>query len=99
MSETAPRRLDSDPDEVTSSVPEDHPVRDLANSCKLVYLALRAEGPLTQPAIARWTGMPQRTVRSGLNDLLEANVVQYWTHTRDTRKYVYGLTDDARGDA
>ena len=99
MSETAPRRLDTDPDDVTPKIPEDHPVRELANSCKLVYLALQAEGPLTQRALATWTGMPQRTVRFGLEDLVDAGIVIYWTDTRDARKHVYGLTDDARGDA
>lgn len=94
MSETAPQPLESDPDEVTRPVPDDHPVRDLANSAKLVYHALRAEGPLTQYGIASWTGMPDRTVRFGLEELIDASLVQYWTHILDNRKRVYDIADD-----
>lgn len=98
MSETSPRRLERDPDDVPPRIPPGHPVRELSPSCKLVYLALQEDGPLTQHAIATWTSLPQRTVRYGIDQLQDAGVVDHWTSLRDNRRLVYDLADAPGGD-
>lgn len=66
-------------------------IRDLPPSSKLVAKTLEYNGRLTQRQLAEKTLLPQRTVRSALSRLEEANVISSEISFVDARKQVYEL--------
>lgn len=67
-------------------------IQDLPPSAKLVALVLEHEGTLSQQEIAAESLLPERTVRLGLGQLQEIDVVESRTSLRDARKRLYSLT-------
>jgi DNA-binding MarR family transcriptional regulator len=67
-------------------------IQDLPPSAKLVALVLEHEGTLSQQEIASESLLPERTVRLGLGQLQEIDVVESRTSLRDARKRLYSLT-------
>ena len=66
-------------------------IQDLPPSAKLVALVLEHEGTLSQQEIAAESLLPERTVRLGLGQLQEIDVVESRTSLRDARKRLYSL--------
>lgn len=66
-------------------------IRDLPPSAKLVAKTLEYNDRLTQGELAEETLLPQRTVRSALARLEEANVISSEISFMDARKQVYEL--------
>lgn len=69
------------------------PVVDLPPSSKLVYVALRETGGSTLADLAERTSLPPRTVRYGLDRLMDADVVERRPCLRDARQSVYELVE------
>ena len=67
-------------------------IQDLPPSAKLVAVVLEHEGTLSQREIAAESLLPERTVRLGLGQLQEVDVVESRTSLRDARKRLYSLT-------
>lgn len=61
-------------------------IQDLPPSAKLVAIDLKHEGTLSQQEIAVESLLPERTVRSGLDQLQKVDVVQAAISLRDARK-------------
>lgn len=66
-------------------------IRDLPPSAKLVAKTLEYNDRLTQSQLAEETLLPQRTVRSTLSRLEDANVISSEICFVDARKQVYEL--------
>lgn len=65
-------------------------LEDTTPSAKLVYKVLEyADEPLTQPELAEETRLPKRTVRHGLEQLLEIDAVNERTRLKDARQRQY----------
>lgn len=62
---------------------------DLPPSAKLVHWILERKGPATQRQLADQALLPQRTVRSALDTLEAAELVQKELYIPDARKKVY----------
>jgi DNA-binding MarR family transcriptional regulator len=58
---------------------------------KLLYLALRQNGPCTQDDLIAMTGTAPRTVRLRLEDLIDAGVVGKRPNIHDARQSLYYL--------
>ncbi|MFD1644005.1 ArsR family transcriptional regulator [Halohasta litorea] len=67
-------------------------IQDLPPSAKLVALVLEHDGTLSQQEIATESFLPERTVRLGLEQLQQVDVVESRTSLRDARKRLYSLT-------
>lgn len=67
-------------------------IQDLSPSAKLVAIILEHEGTLSQQEIAAESLLPERTVRLGLDQLQEVDVVEARTSLQDARKRLYTLT-------
>ncbi|ACM59121.1 M protein trans-acting positive regulator (MGA) [Halohasta litchfieldiae] len=67
-------------------------IQDLPPSAKLVALILKHEGTLSQREIATKSHLSERTVRYGLNELQQVDVVESRTSLQDARKRLYTLT-------
>jgi len=65
-------------------------------SAKLAYITLANEGALTQKQLATETMMPQRTVRTALEQLIEVGLVTAQSCPYDARKRVYQVTAAGR---
>ncbi|MFB6203410.1 MAG: ArsR family transcriptional regulator [Candidatus Nanohaloarchaea archaeon] len=63
-------------------------------SGKLVYYTLKQEGEMSQPALRDETLLDERTVRKGLEDLDEVDVVYDRPNLMDARSDIYGLKID-----
>ena len=63
-------------------------------SAKLVYLTLKYEGPLTQKELVGETELANRTVRSALSELMEAEFVSEELYLADLRQRKYVVTGD-----
>lgn len=61
----------------------------LPPSAKLVYKTLEYEGSMTQSGLAEATRLPNRTVRSALSDLMDADLVSERVFIPDARQRVY----------
>ena len=62
---------------------------DVPPSAKLVHWELERNGPATQGQLAEQTLLPQRTVRSALDELEESELVRKELYVPDARKKVY----------
>ncbi|MEF8852129.1 MAG: MarR family transcriptional regulator [Haloarculaceae archaeon] len=72
-------------------------LESLTPSAKFVYTVLDYEGPLTQKALAERTRLSQRSVRSALADLADADLVEQRVYPEDARQRLYAVnhrTDD-----
>ncbi len=67
-------------------------IQDLPPSAKLVAIVLEHDGTLSQQEIAAESFLPERTVRLGLEQLQQVDVVESRTSLRDARKRLYSLT-------
>lgn len=68
----------------------------LTPSAKLVFFVLQEEGPLTQSRLAEQTLLSQRTIRSAITSLEQADLVDEQPYLRDARKKVYQAKQVAR---
>lgn len=66
-------------------------LRELPPSAKLVAKTLEYEGELTQSQLAEQSLLPDRTVRSALKDLQEADLVSSRVSFVDARQQIYSL--------
>lgn len=64
-------------------------LEDLPPSAKFVYKVLQYEGPLTQSELVDETHLPQVTVRSAIDRLEDAGLVDNNYDLTDARKKVY----------
>lgn len=69
---------------------------DLPPSAKLVYLVLRREGPFTQTNLANEALLPQRTTRSAVKTLKDADLIEEELYLPDARKQLYQAKEIAR---
>lgn len=69
------------------------PFVDLSPSAKLVYMALRDNGELTQQEIAEKTWLPARTTRWALDRLEEVGAVDSRPCLADARKDYFWTVD------
>ena len=67
-------------------------IQDLPPSAKLVALVLEHNGTLNQQELATESLLPERTVRLGLEQLQQVDVVESTTSLRDARKRLYSIT-------
>jgi len=67
-------------------------IQDLPPSAKLVALVLEHNGTLSQQELAAESFLPERTVRLGLEELQQVDVVESRTSLRDARKRLYSLS-------
>ncbi len=67
-------------------------IQDLPPSAKLVALVLEHNGTLTQQELAAESLLPERTVRLGLEQLQQVDVVEARTSLQDARKRLYSLS-------
>jgi DNA-binding transcriptional regulator LsrR (DeoR family) len=56
-----------------------------------VYTVLEYEGPLTQKTLAEETRLSQRSVRSALSDLTDADIVEERIYPADARQRLYAI--------
>jgi DNA-binding MarR family transcriptional regulator len=68
-------------------------LESLTPSAKFVYTVLDYEGPLTQKALAERTRLSQRSVRSALADLDDADLVEERIYPQDARQRLYAVSD------
>lgn len=68
-------------------------VQDLAPSCKLVWLLLVREGPMTHAELVESTALASRTARWARDRLAEHDIIASTPSTRDARKEVYRVRD------
>lgn len=61
-------------------------------SAKLVYIALVADGPMTQGEVADETMLPPRTVRSALDRLERDEFVTSERYIPDARRKLFDVT-------
>ena len=73
-------------------------LESLTPSAKFVYTVLDYEGPLTQKSLAEETRLSQRSVRSALADLAEADLVEERIYPQDARQRLYAVAERARED-
>ena len=73
-------------------------VHDLPPSAKLVALVLEHNGTLSQQELAAESLLPERTVRLGLQELQQVDVVESRTSLRDARKRLYSLSLESTMD-
>lgn len=74
-----------------SSIDLRETIQNLPPSAKLVALVLEHNGTLTQRELAAESLLPERTVRLGLEQLQQVDVVKSRTSLRDARKRLYSL--------
>ena len=74
-------------------------ILDVPPSAKLVALVLRHEGTLSQQEIAAESLLPERTVRLGLEQLQEVDIVESRTSLQDARKRLYALTVESTSES
>ena len=67
-------------------------IQDLPPSAKLVAVVHEHEGTLSQREIAAESLLPERTVRLGLDQLQQVDVVESRVSLRDARRRLYLLT-------
>jgi DNA-binding MarR family transcriptional regulator len=67
-------------------------IQDLPPSAKLVAIVLEHNGTLSQRELAAESLLPERTVRLGLDQLEEVDVVESKTSLKDARKRLYTLS-------
>lgn len=78
-------------DVTVADAPE--PVQDAAPSCKLVWLLLAREGPMTFSELVEETMLAERTARWARVRLEDAGVVSSRSSFRDARKDVFSVSD------
>jgi DNA-binding MarR family transcriptional regulator len=73
-------------------------IQDLPPSAKLVALVLEHNGTLTQRELAAESLLPERTVRLGLEELQEVDVVESRTSLQDARKRLCTLSVESASE-
>ena len=73
-------------------------IQDLPPSAKLVALVLEHNGTLSQQELAAESHLPERTVRLGLEELQQVDVVESKTSLRDARKRLYSLSVESTAE-
>ena len=74
-------------------------VQDLPPSAKLVAIVLEHNGTLSQQELAAESLLPERTVRLGLEELQQVDVVESRTSLRDARKRLYSLSLESTAES
>ena len=74
-------------------------IQDLPPSAKLVALVLEHNGTLSQQELAAESLLPERTVRLGLEELQQVDVVESRTSLRDARKRLYSLSLESTAES
>ena len=73
-------------------------IQDLPPSAKLVAIVLEHNGTLTQQELTVESLLPERTVRLGLKELQEVDVVESRTSLQDARKRLYTLSVESTSE-
>src|SRR6056297_1609519 len=73
-------------------------IQDLPPSAKLVAIVLEHNGTLTQQELTVESLLPERTVRLGLKELQEVDVVESRTSLQDARKRLYTLSMESTSE-
>ena len=73
-------------------------IQDLPPSAKLVALVLEHNGTISQQELAAESLLPERTVRIGLEELQQVDVIESRTSLRDARKRLYTLTVESTSE-
>lgn len=71
----------------------DDDLSDAPPRTKLIYLALKQAGPLSHVELMEYTAMADHSVRRGLEDLQERDVVDAKLRVGDARGEEYHLVD------
>jgi DNA-binding MarR family transcriptional regulator len=79
---------------MTQASPTSPTLDSLPPSAKFVHFVLEHESDLTQVELAKQTRLSARTVRSAVNDLKTAGMVEEEICLRDARKRLYSLVED-----
>ena len=74
-------------------------VHDLPPSAKLVALVLEHNGTLTQREITTESLLPERTVRFGLKELQQVDIVESKILISDPRKRLYSLSLESTAES
>ena len=74
-------------------------IQDLPPSAKLVALVLEHNGTLTQREITTESLLPERTVRFGLKELQQVDIVESKILISDPRKRLYSLSLESSMDS
>ena len=74
-------------------------IQDLPPSAKLVALVLEHNGTLSQQELAAESLLPERTVRLGLEELQQVDVIESRTSLRDARKRLYSLSLESTAES
>ena len=74
-------------------------IQDPPPNAKLVALVLEHNGTLSQQELAAESLLPERTVRLGLEELQQVDVVESRTSLRDARKRLYSLSLESTMDS
>jgi DNA-binding MarR family transcriptional regulator len=72
---------------------------DLPPSAKLVFWVIDQEEPVTQKRIVEETLLPKRTVRYGIDRLIDINIITKQRNPYDARQLLYTIahTDSSTG--
>jgi len=68
-------------------------LRELPPSAKCVAIVLQEDGPCSLEELRRKMLLPDKTARSGLDYLIEADIADRCPDPEDPRRRVYELTD------
>lgn len=79
-------------------VDTDTQIRDLPPSAKLVYKVLEYNPDLTQKQIVNKTRLSQRTVRDGLDRLIDGEIVEKNLYAQDARQNLYAITTSTHSE-
>ena len=74
-------------------------IQDLPPSAKLVALVLEHNGTLSQQELAAESLLPERTVRLGLEELQQVDVIESRTSLRAARKRLYSLSLESTAES
>lgn len=68
----------------------------LPPSAKLILRMLEYEGPMNYEKLLERTALPERTLRYGLNRLVESGLVKKYNDPSDARRKLYALADSLK---
>lgn len=72
---------------------DDPRVADMTASSKLVYLHVKADGPVAQQDLVERTQIPSKTVRDAVDRLVDQGIINRMRDPDDLRVVVYDMVD------
>jgi DNA-binding MarR family transcriptional regulator len=79
-------------------VDTDTQIRDLPPSAKLVFKVLEYNPDLTQKQIGNKTRLSQRTVRDGLDRLIDGDIIEKNLYAQDARQNLYSIASSTHAE-